>query len=205
MKIVASVMSLDTLDDAVASGPDLIEIRLDAAAGAIPGKAARLPVPVVATLRSREEGGAFTGDSADWYAITEPWAGVAAFIDIEERFSRYAPAIRERGSAVIASVHLPRMPDNEELAARTRRLREYGDIPKIVVTPSSRKDVLALLRFTLEEEKPICTGVLGETYRHARVFLPLYGSELVYCHTGVPAAPGQYPVRRMKELLGALE
>ncbi|MBN1194362.1 MAG: type I 3-dehydroquinate dehydratase [Methanomicrobiaceae archaeon] len=204
MKIVASVMSLDTLDGAVASGPDLIEIRLDAAAGATPEDVARLPVPVVATLRSREEGGAFARDPAEWYAIIEPWAGVAAFIDIEERFSRYAPAIRERGSAIISSVHLPGMPGEEELAALARRLREYGDIPKIIVTPASRKDVLALLRFTLEGEKPICTGVLGEKYRHARVLLALYGSELVYCHAGVPAAPGQYPVHVMKELLDAL-
>ncbi|NYT05216.1 MAG: type I 3-dehydroquinate dehydratase [Methanomicrobiales archaeon] len=202
MKIVVSVMNAGSIREAVAEHPDLLELRLDALAGLKPAR--DLPLPVIATLRSREEGGFFSGDQTEWYSIVRPWAGTAAYIDIEERYAACAPVVKAEGSAVIASVHLPGMPSEAELERIERRLRAYGDIPKIVVTPSSRDDILTLLHFTLHAEKPICTGVLGQEWRHARVLLPLYGSGLAYCHAGIAAASGQYHVRELKQLLGAL-
>jgi 3-dehydroquinate dehydratase-1 len=81
-----------------------------------------------------------------------------------------------------------------------RELRAYGDIPKIVVTPENDADVIELLTFTEAAAKPVCTGVMGSEFRHARAMLPLFGSEFVYCHTGSPTAAGQYSVEEFVQL-----
>ena len=76
-----------------------------------------------------------------------------------------------------------------------QELRAYGDIPKIIVTPENEDDLIDLIAFTRAAKKPICTGVMGARFRYARAILPLFGSELVYCHTGDPTAAGQYSVK----------
>ena len=49
-------------------------------------------------------------------------------------------------------------------------------------------------------KKTGCTGVMGASFRYARAILPLFGSEFVYCHTGVPTAEGQYSVKEFVAL-----
>jgi 3-dehydroquinate dehydratase-1 len=85
-----------------------------------------------------------------------------------------------------------------------QELRSYGDIPKIIVTPANEDDIIDLIAFTRAAKKPICTGVMGSSFRSARAILPLFGSEFVYCHTGTPTADGQYSVTEfvtLKKLL----
>ena len=60
------------------------------------------------------------------------------------------------------------------------------------------------MAFTKDAEKPIATGVMGRRFRFARALLPLFGSELVYCHAGSPTAEGQYGIREMELLLELL-
>jgi len=81
-----------------------------------------------------------------------------------------------------------------------QELRSYGEIPKIVVTPGNEDDLIDLIAFTHAAKKPICTGVMGVAFRYARAILPLFGSEFVYCHTGVPTAVGQYSVEEFVAL-----
>ena len=85
-----------------------------------------------------------------------------------------------------------------------RELRAYGDIPKIIVTPSSIEDVIDLISFTCAAKKPICTGVMGPSFRYARAMLPFFGSELIYCHCGTATAEGQYSVREYVEIMQRL-
>jgi 3-dehydroquinate dehydratase-1 len=81
-----------------------------------------------------------------------------------------------------------------------QELRSYGDIPKIIVTPTNEDDLIDLIAFTRAAKKPICTGVMGAQFRYARAILPLFGSAFVYCHTGVPTAEGQYSVEEFVTL-----
>jgi len=83
----------------------------------------------------------------------------------------------------------------DSLFSLERELRSYGDIPKIIVTPSNEDDLINLILFTKEAKKPICTGVMGASFRYTRAILPLFGSELVYCYVGNPTAAGQYSVK----------
>lgn len=209
LKIAVSVSSRAEWERAEGLGADLIELRLDLLqeSDVLPPAKGRWAggVPLIVTLRSSEEGGRFSGTQEAWYATIEPWCEAAAYIDIEERWASCAPAVRDRGPAIIASVHRSDMPHRHELDRIARDLRAYGDIPKMVVTPGSKADVLDLCGFTLETEKPVCTGVMGEGFRFARVMLPLFGSEIAYCHAGTPTAAGQFHITEFRDMLGRMQ
>jgi 3-dehydroquinate dehydratase-1 len=209
MKIVAALTDPAHAVMAQEQGADLIEFRLDLF-GSDPvekAKSARgdVTLPVIATLRSVQEGGQFSGNAEEWMNILSPIIPLVDYIDIEQRFSAHAPAIRAAGKQVIASCHEGRMLSLAELFQTERNLRSFGDIPKIIVTPQDEDDLIDLISFTSAAKKPVCTGVMGLHLRHARAILPLFGSEFVYCHTGNPTATGQYSVAefvQLRKLLG---
>jgi len=207
MQLVASVADPQDIPGAEADGADCIELRLDLFPGTLPEAAVRAArdcrLPIILTVRSREEGGAFTGSIGDWQALMEPWLSLAAMIDIEQRFSTTAREYQELGNEIIASFHTPLMPSGAELREIESRLRRYG-IPKIVVGPQSAEDVLSLCTFTLHAEQPVITSIMGSRFRFARLILPLFGSSFLFCAAGRPTAEGQFPVREARELLDAL-
>jgi 3-dehydroquinate dehydratase I len=209
MKIVAALTDPSHAVLAQKTGADLIELRLDLFEGDLVEHARRcrehVTLPVIATLRSAQEGGRYFGNAEEWMDQLSPIVPLVDYIDIEQRFSDNAPAIRAMGKQVIASCHEARMLRLAELFQVERTLRAFGDIPKIIVTPEDEDDLIDLISFTTTAKKPICTGVMGPQFRHARAILPLFGSEFTYCHTGTPTAAGQYSVEefvQLRKLLG---
>jgi 3-dehydroquinate dehydratase-1 len=209
MRIVATVVNAREASLAAELSPDLMEIRIDLM-DADPGEEVPLirsafQGPIILTHRSMDEGGEFRGSPDAWWGVLRPLLGCGDIVDVELRFSSFSPRIRRQGRGIIASCHTEHMPSPGELLRIEKDLRRYGDIPKIVVRPKDEHDLLDLLSFTLEAEKPVCTGVLGEAYRFARAILPLFGSELAYTHAGTQAAPGQFSLadfRKIQALLG---
>jgi 3-dehydroquinate dehydratase-1 len=209
MKIVAALADPDHAVMAQEQGADLIELRFDLFGGDPVEQARRcreqITIPIIATLRSAQEGGQFFGNADAWMERLSPLIPLVDYVDIEQRFSAQAPAIRAVGKKVIASVHEGTMLSLSELFQLERNLRVIGDIPKIIVTPQTEDDLIDLISFTSAAKKPICTGVMGVQFRSARAVLGLFGSEFVYCHTGNPTAPGQYSVGefvQLRKLLG---
>jgi 3-dehydroquinate dehydratase I len=209
MKVVAALTDPTHAALAEEQGADMVELRVDLYEGDLPEQVkqakASCSLPVIVTLRSAEEGGQFFGTPDEWMERLAPLLPFADLIDIEQRFSAHAPAIRAAGKQVIASCHEGRMLNLSELFQVERELRVFGDIPKIIVTPQNEDDLIDLISFTSAAAKPICTGVMGAPFRHARAVLPLFGSEFVYCHTGNPTASGQYSVEefvQLRRLLG---
>lgn len=203
MKVAASIFDAEGLRVAEESGADLIEFRLDLAeerAERIGRQIGMARLPVILTLRSAHEGGRFRGGSDAWFRTIEPLLGIATYVDVERRFRKYADRIRSEGAEIIASVHTGEMPARDAMEEVEGDLRSYGDIPKIVVNPLTLEDLLDLLAFTLRAKRPICTGTCGERFRYSRLLLPLFGSEIVYCHTGRPTGEGQYHIREWKRL-----
>jgi 3-dehydroquinate dehydratase-1 len=209
VKVVVSVPDARLLERVIASGADAIEVRLDLlreSDGAPVMEALRnCSIPLIITLRTEEEGGAFTGTAEEWREILDPWLGIADYVDIERPMAAYAAEIRKFGAEIIASIHRADMPERVTLEALEEELHGYGDIPKIIVTPSCIEDVITLLKFTVMAKKPVATGVLGEGFRYMRAILPLFGSELVFCHAGVPTSPGQYHIDEMRQLMEMLQ
>ncbi|MDD1715823.1 MAG: type I 3-dehydroquinate dehydratase [Methanolinea sp.] len=209
MKCVVSVPDPNLVREAADMGADIVEVRLDLT-GPVPPEMARrtltdIPVPLLLTLRSAEEGGEFRGSREDWWALLEPLLPFFTFVDVEQQFAVHAPCLREAGKIVVSSLHTPSMPSRDELRASIVRLRNYGDIPKIAVKPSGKDDALALLSFTLHEEKPVVVSIMGAQFRFVRLMLPLFGSEFFFCHAGTSTSPGQYHIREWKEFIRMVE
>jgi 3-dehydroquinate dehydratase I len=209
MKIVAALTDPSQAAVAQEQGADIIELRLDLFEGDLADHTRRcreqVTLPIIATLRSAQEGGRYFGNADEWMQRLSPIVPLVDYIDIEQRFSDNAPAICAVGKKVIASCHEARMLPLAELFQAERNLRAFGDIPKIIVTPQDEDDLIDLISFTTAAKKPICTGVMGTQFRHARAILPLFGSEFVYCYVGTPTAEGQYSVVefvQLRKLLG---
>jgi 3-dehydroquinate dehydratase-1 len=204
MKIVVSVDNVGVIDEVLQYDPTFIEIRLDLMEGDLVEqvKAIRRKtnIPLIATLRSKVEGGRFVGDANLWIRVVGSVAKFVDMVDVEARYRDHAPFIHSQGVRILASLHTTEMPTRPELANIDSTLRSYGDIPKIVVKPRTQDDVFELVSFTFSAPKPICTGIMGSEFRYARAILPLFGSEFVYCHAGRPTADGQYHVREGKLL-----
>ncbi len=205
MKTVVALTDPADIDAAVDSGADYIELRIDLFHAEPDEICQRDDAVFIITLRSSAEGGMFSGTPVEWWSIIEPWCSFAAYIDIEQQFSTYEHEVKTRGPGVIASLHLPDTPDAQTLHAYEKQLRLYGDIPKIITTPSSKDDLLRLLNLTATVSGPICTGTMGTELRYGRVLAGLFGSEMVYCHCGTPTAVGQYHIKEMREILHLLE
>lgn len=208
MKIIVSVENAGVIDEVVEYNPTFIEIRLDRMEGDLQEQVrairAKTAVPLIATLRSREEGGRFVGDAELWVRIVGPIAKYVDFVDVEARYRDHAPFIKSQGVQILASLHTSEMPTLPELGRIEEMLRSYGDIPKIVVKPRTRDDLFDLIAFTHHAQKPICTSIMGAEFRYARVILPLMGSEFTFCHAGTPTAEGQYHIREMRQLADLL-
>lgn len=157
-------------------------------------------LPIIGTLRSGREGGQFFGDGKEWEKKIRPIISLVDYVDVEQQFVKNAICVKEAGTKIIASHHAPIMMPLHVLFVLERELRAYGDIVKIIVTPGNADDIIELIAFTHAVKQPICCGVMGSAFRYARAVLPLFGSELVYCHMGETTAEGQYSVEEFVEI-----
>ncbi len=204
MQIVACLTDPAQAAAAEAQGAQVLELRLDLMEGILKDQVRQCKaishLPVIATLRSAQEGGRYFGSPEEWQKKIAPVIPLVEYIDVEQQFSRMAGPVKAAGKGIIASHHTAGMVPLPILFVLEQELRSYGDIPKIVVTPGNEDDLIDLIAFTRAAKKPICTGVMGAAFRYARAILPLFGSEFVYCHTGVPTAVGQYSVEEFVAL-----
>ncbi len=204
MQIIACLTDPRQAADAQKQGADIIELRLDLMEGnpedLVRQCKAISKLPVIATLRSAQQGGRYFGNPEEWEKKITPVLHLVDYVDIEQQFARGAMLVKAAEKTIIASHHETQMMPLHVLFVLEQELRSYGDIPKIVITPAGEDDIIDLIAFTRAAKKPICTGVMGTTFRYARAVLPLFGSDYVYCHTGTPTAPGQYSVAEFMTL-----
>jgi 3-dehydroquinate dehydratase-1 len=209
MEIVAALTEPADASRAQELGADIIELRFDLIEGdplasVLVCKDA-CSLPIIGTIRSAQEGGQFFGDAAAWLEKIYPVISLVDYIDVEQRFASCISRVKESKPAIIASYHTGEMMSLPVLFALERDLRAYGDIVKIVVTPRNEEDILELIAFTHAIKKPVCTGVMGAQFRHARAILPFFGSRFVYCHAGTRTAEGQYSVQDFVSLMALLK
>ena len=208
MRIVAALTDPADAAPAQEQGADMVELRFDIMEGDPVAIAEQVTgdcsLPVIATFRSVQEGGRYAGSPDEWLRRIGPALPLIDFVDMEQRFSLHAGAIKAAGKPVIASYHTGGMPGMYELFDLERFMRTYGDIVKIIVTPQEEGDIIELITFTHAVHQPVCTGVMGSAFRYARAILPLFGSELAYCSVGAATAEGQYTVAEFRALMQLL-
>ncbi|WP_226832053.1 type I 3-dehydroquinate dehydratase [Brachybacterium sp. FME24] len=178
---------------------------------------------LLATVRTSAEGGARQIRDSDLAVLLEALiatrrAGSQSpidLIDIEtsrtpEIVARVMATAHRNGVVVVGSFHdFTSTPSEEELVELLRAQRRLGaDVPKVAVTPSSARDVLALMSASLtvaaEGKGPHIAISMGSLGVVSRVAAETFGSAATFASVGKTSAPGQVEateVSRMLELL----
>lgn len=190
---------------------DLCELRLDMIA--LPGVeiralAAQVSRPLILTARHPDEGGEGGLDAAGRTALIEEHLERAAFIDIELRSALEMQALikkaQSRRIGVIGSFHdFNGTPSDDILrGAADLALQFKFDAVKIATTLRGPGDLGRLLQLIESVKRlPLSVMGMGALGRASRLVLAKCGSVLNYAHLGESNAPGQWPARRLKELL----
>lgn len=186
------------------AGIDLIEIRLDLllSKGVEPEKIleamARKDLPILLTLRTREEGGAFNWRSRQRVLFFLAFLPFADVIDLEltnlPRLGRVLRAVRRSKRDLILSSHsLKRKLTPLRLKRLLKEFRKTrAAVYKIVGLARRSRDLRTLaeplltlphMRLAIQASGPLATA--------SRLSLPALGSRLLYVHLDEPAAPGQ--------------
>lgn len=190
---------------------DVLELRLDSLALPSPdvhAQAASLGMPLLITARHPAEGGHGNLSAADRAALLESHLDIAALMDVELQSAMdLQPLIakaRNRGVGVIGSYHdfLATPGDDVLRGAVDFGLQFKLDAVKIATTLQKPEDLARLIHLLGSEKRiPLSVMGMGGLGRVSRLTLARCGSLLNYGYLGESNAPGQWPARRLKELL----
>ncbi|KAJ2744669.1 hypothetical protein GGI20_002766 [Coemansia sp. BCRC 34301] len=203
--------------DAVTAGAHAVELRADLlsaisaddAAAAVQRQFAMLrhatPLPVVFTVRTVAQGGAFRGSDALRMQLLHAavrWG--AEYVDVE--VDDHAPALyaARRNSLVIASFHDPtgqrlRWDACEFSDDMLRRARACGDIAKLISYANAWSDNVACAAFVRrhhEPANPLIALNMGYTGQMSRVTCPVL-TPVTHPALSTAAAPGQLSVQQI--------
>jgi len=190
----------------LAAALDVLEARLDHVdADLLP---LRWPVPVIATARHPDEGGAGNlrvGERERLLTEALPWA---AAIDVELRSARaLCPVIAEahqHGRTVILSHHdFSATPTLASLRKLARRASDAGaDLFKVAATLCGPDDLRRLIDFqSATLPIPVTTMGMGPAGKFSRIVLCGFGAPLCYGWLGAPQVPGQWPALQLRGML----
>ena len=186
------------------AGIDLAEVRLDLllSKGVDPEKIlaamAKKELPILLTLRTREEGGAFNWRSRQRVLFFLAFLPFADVVDLEltnlPRLGRVLRAVRRSKRDLILSSHSLKRKLTplrlKRLLAEFRKTR--AAVYKIVGLARRTRDLRTLaeplltlphMRLAILASGPLATA--------SRLSLPALGSRLLYVYLDEPAAPGQ--------------
>lgn len=215
---------LEQAEMAASSPADLVEWRADYyehAADAIDSRmlAARIAErlagrPLIYTYRTAAEGGegALHAELYGQLLIKLSESSAIPLIDVEACRPEFDAegligAIRDRGTAVIGSVHFFKgTPSKKEMENILLRLsKSSADMIKMAVMPEKPSDVLKLMTVTEKMhrkiDKPLITMAMGELGMLSRISGSLTGSALTFGALKEASAPGQLPVDDLKAVL----
>lgn len=160
-------------------------------------------LPMIFTLRSKEQGGAFLGEEENRLALLKKLASLEpAYLDLEatvspdfvEEVKRQNPNVK-----IIISFHdFERMPPLEPLLKEMQR--HPADLYKMAVTPKSSTEALQLLDFMRSHKSVLAMG-MGPFGAITRILAPIFGAAFVYASLsdGESTAPGQVLVEELVE------
>jgi len=201
------------LDEASRSGADLIEIRFDRFEPGEIDHVADLfpnPHPLVATVRSRAEGGEGPDDARTrGRLLNELSRHPFRWIDVE--LARDFPAaetlFRAGRSALIVSSHLPATVSEAEWRRQLRAAVPSGAIRKVVVPASVGRLLRELIpALPPSGESPLVAHTTGASGPLLRAWSKRFDFPLVYAslpggNGSEPVEPSQIPVDRLRRFL----
>lgn len=206
---------LETMCRARDEGADLLEWRLDVTRDpAVETVLPQSPLPVIATVRSVEQGGHFSGTRQEQLRLLIRAAtSGSSYVDWEFRPSEPLPdelsVMRER---VILSYHdFEQTPAERELESLFDQMAASSTgVVKVVTLAQRMEDNISSLNLIGRgrnrgiEVVAFCLGPLG---RISRLACLLMGGAFTYAalESGAEAAPGQLTLAKMRQLLELLK
>ncbi len=156
-------------------------------------------IPVIATIRSQKEGGAWAGSEKERLELFKAVMPLAKKADIELSSAVIlkpviAEAHRLKKTVIVSYHNFQKTPSKPALEAVLKKARAAGaDIVKIAAMAKSRKDMRRLAEFTYIHAKGgLITLSMGKEGALSRIIFPSLGSILTFAHTGRSTAPGQW-------------
>jgi len=206
---------LETMCRARDEGADLLEWRLDVTRDPeVETVLPQSPLPVIATVRSVEQGGHFSGTRQEQLRLLIRAAtSGSSYVDWEFRPSEPLPdelsVMRER---VILSYHdFEQTPADRELESLFDQMAASSTgVVKVVTLAQRMEDNISSLNLIGRgrnrgiEVVAFCLGPLG---RISRLACLLMGGAFTYAalESGAEAAPGQLTLAKMRQLLELLK
>ena len=175
-------------------------------------------LPLLATFRSHQEGGAHEVSIAYYTNLNKALiaTGLLDLIDVElfmgdETVKDMVTFAHDHGVKVIISNHdFGKTPSKATLVERLCKMQSLGaDLPKIAVMPHTSEDVLTLLCATHEmvtqyANRPIITMSMAGLGAISRLSGEVFGSALTFGAAKTASAPGQIPTNDLAHILDIL-
>ena len=202
-----------SISKAKRDGADLLELRIDCFKRQDTDYIRKIikdvraeKLPVIATIRSKAEGGRCNLKDAERLRIFKAIMPLVDAIDIELSSKRILKDVIKEAhrfkKRVIVSYHdFRNTPAEGQLSAIIKNRRDAGgDIVKIASFAKDKKDITRLASLTASHND-IITIAMGRLGIVSRLFFPMLGSLLTYCSVTKSSAPGQMPLKTTAKLL----
>ena len=174
--------------------------------------------PLIATIRTHNEGGKMTVSDQDYEKIYREYLKkpFMQLLDIEMfrnagSVAKLTKLAHDKKVLVIMSNHdFAKTPEQQDIENRLLKQDQMGaDILKIAVMPKSKQDVFTLMNATLavsqKSQKPLLTMSMGQLGTISRVATANMGGSLSFGMSGEASAPGQIDVTQLKQLLKTVQ
>lgn len=180
-------------------------------------RAGAADLPVLATVRSAQEGGPVALTAAQRVDAHELLLGTGAadLLDVEVLADAGAArasidAAHDHGVPVVGSHHrFDATPSVRDMVDALMRIRSHGaDLVKLAVMPRSAHDVVALLEATVEAraqlDVPLIMIAMGPLGLLSRCSGAVFGQAATFASLGAESAPGQLDATEMAHVLRVL-
>ncbi|MDO7211294.1 type I 3-dehydroquinate dehydratase [Acinetobacter nosocomialis] len=174
--------------------------------------------PLIATIRTKNEGGQLEISDADYGKTYQAylknpfmdWLDVEMFRD-QKVVSEIVQKAHQKKVLVVMSNHdFQKTPSQDEIEKRLLKQDQMGaDVLKIAVMPKSKQDVFTLMNATLkvsqQTTKPLLTMSMGQLGTISRVATANMGGSYSFGMIGQASAPGQIDVTKLKQILQTVQ
>ncbi|MBN6512221.1 type I 3-dehydroquinate dehydratase [Acinetobacter pittii] len=174
--------------------------------------------PMIATIRTKNEGGQLEISDADYGKTYQAylknpfmdWLDVEMFRDQKVVSDIVQKAHQKKVLIVMSNHDFQKTPSQDEIEKRLLKQDQMGaNILKIAVMPKSKQDVFTLMNATLkvsqQTTKPLLTMSMGQLGTISRVATANMGGSYSFGMIGQASAPGQIDVTKLKQILQTVQ
>jgi|Deesub1362A_J573_1020465.scaffolds.fasta_scaffold00089_66 3-dehydroquinate dehydratase type I len=184
-------------------GGDIAEVRLDK--NPIPPSILRgfEDVPIILTVRRKQDGGYYAGDNNARLELMSSYIGSVELFDVEVDVVEKAEKILGDVPFLVSYHNLKKTPSFRYLKTMVKDYSSYGPV-KIATMGRSNSDAINLLKLVSELDN-VTAFCIGETFKFTRIVAFLLGAPFLYTFLGDKAAEGQLHTSEARKIVGALK